>query len=552
MRSLTHYCLVLMKRTAIALTLVMALIFSFLLGGILVQPVKSQFLGSVYISNAGSVVGTNTIQRNGNIYTLTANISGGIQVQKSNIVIDGAGFTVQGNGAGRGIDLTNNVGQDPSRTPSNNVTVKNLRIVNFAPGIDNGHSTNNTFIGNYVADCDTGFWIGTANNVITYNTIENNVNGISIAYVYGNNTIIGNNMINNRVKSNNVISIWLSTQPIIDRNYWSDYNGTDADGDGIGDTPYGHPSAILDNHPLMSQIEIPEFPSWAERTIFIRSDGSIEGTDKIKRDGSLYTFTDDLSVSIVVEKGSVVIDGAGYTLQGNRSGTGIYFDCEGNVTVKNIQIRHFGMGIDIGDATRNTLSGNIIVNNEVNGVLLNGNENNLFGNTIANNGNFGVDLYFSDYNTLSGNRITENKRGIYLYGSTYNNISVNIITTNVEAGIWFFGSSHNSILSNNVTDNQISLHFELQCLNNTIHHNNFINNEIQFFYDIDSVNSWDNGVEGNYWSDYQTKYPNATEIGNSGIGNTPYIIYADNIDHYPLMKPVIIPELPDGAGDNGK
>ena len=66
------------------------------------------------------------------------------------------------------------------------------------------------------------------------------------------------------------------------------------------------------------------------------------------------------------------------------------------------------------------------------------------------------------------------------------------------------------------------------------------------------TNFWDNAAVGNYWSDYQTKYPNATEIGNSGIGNTPYIVDANNIDHYPLMKPVVIPELPDGTGDDGK
>src|SRR3990170_952015 len=113
-----------MKKTALALILVTALIVSFLFCGILVQPVKSQFLGSVYISDDGSVVGTNTIQRNGDIYTLTANISGGIQVQKSNILIDGAGYTVQGNGAGKGLDLTNSVGEDPARTIISNVTLE--------------------------------------------------------------------------------------------------------------------------------------------------------------------------------------------------------------------------------------------------------------------------------------------------------------------------------------------------------------------------------------------------------------------------------------------
>lgn len=37
-----------------------------------------------------------------------------------------------------------------------------------------------------------------------------------------------------------------------DYNYWSDYAGSDDDGDGIGDTPYDEPlHNIVDNHPLM-------------------------------------------------------------------------------------------------------------------------------------------------------------------------------------------------------------------------------------------------------------------------------------------------------------
>ncbi len=48
--------------------------------------------------------------------------------------------------------------------------------------------------------------------------------------------------------------------------------------------------------------------------------------------------------------------------------------------------------------------------------------------------------------------------------------------------------------------------------------------------------SWDNGQVGNYWSDYFTKYPNATELDSSGIGNTPYVIDSNNIDNYPLTS----------------
>ena len=43
----------------------------------------------------------------------------------------------------------------------------------------------------------------------------------------------------------------------------------------------------------------------AESTIYIRADGSVEGTDNIHRDGNVYTFTGDIFGSIVVEKDNI-------------------------------------------------------------------------------------------------------------------------------------------------------------------------------------------------------------------------------------------------------
>jgi hypothetical protein len=41
---------------------------------------------------------------------------------------------------------------------------------------------------------------------------------------------------------------------------------------------------------------------------------------------------------------------------------------------------------------------------------------------------------------------------------------------------------------------------------------------------------------GNYWHDYEEKYPDAEEIDTTGIWDTPYRIYKDK-DIYPLMEP---------------
>ena len=61
-------------------------------------------------------------------------------------------------------------------------------------------------------------------------------------------------------------------------------------------------------------------PAEAAGTIYIRADGSIDPpTAPISRDGDTYTFTDNIYDSIVIQRGDVVVDGAGYTLQGTGS-----------------------------------------------------------------------------------------------------------------------------------------------------------------------------------------------------------------------------------------
>jgi len=106
-------------------------------------------------------------------------------------------------------------------------------------------------------------------NEVIDNTLVNSGIGISI-YVSNNNTLHHNNFINNTKQFST--NEWYAQQwgygvsnNTIYRNYWTDYNGTDINGDGIGDTPYIIDENNQDNYPLIEPADIPvipEFPSW--------------------------------------------------------------------------------------------------------------------------------------------------------------------------------------------------------------------------------------------------------------------------------------------------
>jgi len=81
----------------------------------------------------------------------------------------------------------------------------------------------------------------------------------------------------------------------------------------------------------------------ASGTIYITADGSVDpDTAPISSvDNITYIFTDNIYDEIVVERDYIVVDGAGYTLQGTGSEIGIYLLLRSNVTIKNMEIKNF-------------------------------------------------------------------------------------------------------------------------------------------------------------------------------------------------------------------
>ena len=103
-------------------------------------------------------------------------------------------------------------------------------------------SNYNTITENTILDCkDVGIRPQESDwNMVTENTIKNNGIGISI-YIANTNFITNNNVINNSL--NVGADEWYARQwgygyslNSWKENYWSEYNGTDHDGNGIGDT----------------------------------------------------------------------------------------------------------------------------------------------------------------------------------------------------------------------------------------------------------------------------------------------------------------------------
>ena len=218
-----------------------ALLFILVIGAILVESAKANFIlatylpeivinsdGTIVINDDGTILETSLITRTGNVYTLTANVDAyAIRIKRSNIVFDGAGYTLNTtNGDNSGLLLGG----------VNNVIVKNLEIFSGYYSIDL-FSCSNCLITNVKTNHRILLRVGSSSNTITNSTIHglNVGNGIGTPY---NNLVTKNDIFgklsvyygsNNRFYQNN---FFLDDFPSISGdnfwgkgsvgNYWSD------------------------------------------------------------------------------------------------------------------------------------------------------------------------------------------------------------------------------------------------------------------------------------------------------------------------------------------
>jgi hypothetical protein len=201
-----------------------------------------------------------------------------MRIEKSNIVLDGAGYTLKGpyngtqadvwvigegsNQLPQGVLAQYTIGIDLANKNVGGITVKDLNVRNFSIALYIW-TKNNTVTGNAIFENIVGILLSGSNATITDNLIANNKQGLFFGFNEPSDIptdiTISNNGFDQNIKQIN--GCLCDEYPVNEPphawdngkvgNYWSDYNGPDKNNDGFGDTPYIVDVQNQDRFPLI-------------------------------------------------------------------------------------------------------------------------------------------------------------------------------------------------------------------------------------------------------------------------------------------------------------
>jgi len=427
-------------------------------------------------------------------YTFASDIYEPIVVVGDNLVIDGAGHTLQGSGVGAGISLDGR----------KDVTIKNVRITGFFYAIVLQASEEILLIENTIeynsGDVIIGIGDSHRSKVIN-NTLSNN-QGHNIRLSGSSyNTIEGNDVSYNAHVG---ISIESSSNNIIIDNIVSHNDHL-----GIYVNDYSFNNVVSGNTANYNGLGI-----------------------EVARNSNNNTVTDN-------------------TVIGNiNSGIEVHFSSHNVTLARNLVVSNLQGGISIGDSSYNKVYQNSLIDNPNNGMAIGivSDHNIVFNNMFSKNG---LSVCGSSYNLIEGNSFDyDESSGIDVtIGSSYNTIvnnvaywlgvhegsNNNIIVGNKIEGsrLWIWNDANYNLVSNNyLTEIEI-----VDSSGNLIYHNNIDRGA----HDTNPTdNFWHHPalLEGNYWSSYtgvdDGSGTGKHAIAGDGIGDTDIPWPQEGYDYYPF------------------
>lgn len=348
---------------------------------------------------------------------------------------------------------------------------------------------NNTVKGNTITNSSTGIYLDTSSNCsIVENNIADGMMGISLSGNSQYNSIVGNIL-------RSMGGIQLTSQSysnVLKR------NSITANTSGFGDDSidYGYGNSYYSSSTGENQNKLQYFVNDVD-------------TSNTLNGRPIYYWVGQSDKTVPSDAACVIL-----------------VNCT-NITAQNLNLNGNYDGIQVAYTQNSTITGNNLQNNNRGIRLLCSSYNNITGNSIASNGEgirIDQESITTDYDQNSG------KATSTTYPSTGNVITGNNITSN-NYGVSISRSYSGSGISNDVSGN-------------TFYHNNFVANKNQVnppFQSSDEQptanNFWDNGVEGNYWSDY-----NGTDANHDGIGDSPYQMKARSYNREGTVVYLVVDE----------
>jgi parallel beta-helix repeat protein len=492
--------------------------------------------GTVYINADGSITPASApISTLDNVtYTLTGNVNESIVVQRSNIVLDGAGHRVQGSGSGNGIDLES----------VNNVTVENASVNDFRSGIWLNSSFNDTLVDNSLTwNGPYGIYLNVSSND---RLSDNYASGSRVAiylYTSSNNTLSGNTAIrndqgiildsssNNTLNDNDVtenpaygIGLYSSSYNLLSDNTLLGNAGLGGVGIYLTSSSYNtlsrnnatanYDGIVLDSSPNNALFQnvfdnnvgnnfvvygsaLSDYLNWidASNLVNVKPVYYIVDQDGLVIDPATHPSVGYLAI---VNCTNVTVENLTLTNK-NWQGALLAYTRNSTVTKNNVATNEYG--IYLYSSCNNTVSDNNLTGTTEWGIYIDSS----FNNTVSDNDVVqnigGISLSNDSNNTVSGNNVTGNHGGIGLGPNSSNDtVSGNIVTGSTSWGIWLLHSWGNTVSGNNVTRNNYDGIILYSSFNDTVSGNNATGNfgdGIYVFYHCFNETVTDNNVSEN-------------------------------------------------------